>query len=59
VLRQYTARRAAQGRERVTVPIFVLIPEQPHANRISIGSARTRAEQRMAEELAKGLAALA
>ena len=57
-LRKFTARREKQGREEVTTVIFVLIPEQPHANRVSIGSAVARAESRMAEEFAKGLAAL-
>jgi hypothetical protein len=53
-------RRGGQRLTRTqTIAVFALIEQQPHANRISIGSARARAEQRMAEELAKGLAALA
>ncbi len=59
VLRKYTERREAQGREEVTVPIFVLIPEQAHANRVSIASAGDRAYRRMIDEHAKGIAALA
>lgn len=57
-VRKLTKGRIEQGRKEVTVPIFILIPEQPHANRVSIGSAVARAEQRMAQEFAKGLAAL-
>ena len=57
-LRKLTDRREAQGRKEVTVPIFILIPEQVHANRVSNGSAVERASRRMAEELAKGLVAL-
>lgn len=41
-----------------TIAVFALIEEQPHANRVSIGSAVARAERRMAVELMKGLAAL-
>ena len=41
-----------------TIAVFALIEEQPHANRVSIGSAVSRANRRMAEEFAKGLAAL-
>ncbi|MBD3762435.1 DUF6441 family protein [Rhizorhabdus sp.] len=41
-----------------TVAVFELIEEQPHANRVSIGSAVERASRRMAEELAKGIVAL-
>lgn len=41
-----------------TIAVFALIDEQPHANRVSIGSAVARAQSRMASELAKGLAAL-
>lgn len=57
-LRKMTGRRESQGRKEVTVPIFILIPEQPHANRVSIGSAVDRANQRMIDEFAKGVAAL-
>ena len=57
-LRKFTQRREDQGREQISVPIFILIPEQVHANRVSIGSAVERAERRMADEFAKGLAAL-
>lgn len=57
-LRKLTDRREAQGREKITIPIFILIPEQVHANRVSISSATERAYQRMIAEYAKGIAAL-
>lgn len=41
-----------------TIAVFALIEEQPHANRVSIGSATARANQRLIEEFAKGVAAL-
>lgn len=41
-----------------TIAVFALIEEQPHANRVSIGSATARANQRLIEEYAKGIAAL-
>jgi hypothetical protein len=39
-----------------TIAVFTLIEQQPHANRVSIGSAVNRATTRMAGELAKGIA---
>lgn len=57
-IKKLTARRAAQGREKVRRAIFMLIPEQEFANRVSISSAVTRATRRMADELAKGLSRL-
>lgn len=56
--KKLTARRAAQGRERVRRAIFMLIPEQEFANRVSVEAAVSRAMNRMADELAKGLAKL-
>ncbi|MFN3351874.1 DUF6441 family protein [Pseudorhodoplanes sp.] len=53
VVKKAAKRRLEQGREKVTRAIFVLIPEQPHANRISIGSARERAYQRLVSEYAR------
>lgn len=41
-----------------TIAVFALIEEQPHANRVSIGSAVNRSQSRMADEFAKALAAL-
>ena len=41
-----------------TIAVFALIEEQPHANRVSIGSAVNRATSQMAGEFAKSLAAL-
>lgn len=38
-----------------TVAVFALIEQQPHANRVSIGSAVARAERLMAQEFAQGL----
>ncbi len=40
------------------IAVFALIEEQPHANRVSIGSAVTRANSRMIDEFAKRVAAL-
>jgi hypothetical protein len=57
-LRKFTSRREAQGRDKVTIPIFILIPEQPHANRVSIGSAVERANRRLIDEFTKGVAKL-
>lgn len=57
-LRKFTPARAAQGRERVIVPIFILIPEQAHANRVSIESAANRAQTRLTNDLAKRIARL-
>lgn len=52
-------RRGGQSLTRTqTIAVFALIDEQPHANRVSIGSAKARATTRMASEFAKGLAAL-
>ncbi len=60
----FTAPRLAAERRRggqrltktQTVAVFALIEEQPHANRVSIGSAVARAQSRMASEYAKRLA---
>lgn len=41
-----------------TVAVFALIEQQPHANRVSIGAATDRANRRMVEEFAKGVAGL-
>lgn len=41
-----------------TIAVFALIEEQAHANRVSISAAVSRAERRMAQELAQGLARL-
>lgn len=41
-----------------TIPVFALIDEQPHANRVSIGSALARAERQMIDDFAKRVAAL-
>lgn len=41
-----------------TIAVFALIEEQPHANRVSIGRAVSRAERQMAQDFAKGLAAV-
>lgn len=41
-----------------TIAVFALIEEQPHANRVSIGRAVSRAERKMGEDFAKGLAAV-
>jgi len=41
-----------------TIAVFALIEQQPHANRVSIGSAVNRAGSRMIDEFAKRVAAL-
>lgn len=52
-------RRGGQqvGKTKV-IAVFALLDEQPHANRVSIGSAAQRAYRRMVDEYAKGVAAL-
>lgn len=55
-VRKLTERRIAEGRQRVSIPIFILIPEQVHANRVSIESARNRAQERLTTDLAKRIA---
>jgi hypothetical protein len=40
------------------IAVFALIETQAHANRVSIGAAVARAERRMAQEFAQGLARL-
>lgn len=39
-------RRGGQQVQRVTIPMFALIAEQPHANRVSIGAALQRATEK-------------
>lgn len=41
-----------------TIAVFALIEQQPHANRVSIGSAVERANRRLIDEFTKGVAAL-
>ena len=41
-----------------TIAVFALIEQQPHANRVSIGSAVNRAGSRMIDEFAKRVAGL-
>jgi len=52
-------RRGGQNLQKTqTVAIFALIEEQPHANRVSLGAARLRAERRMGTEFANRIARL-
>lgn len=59
------ARAAAQRRggqkvgETRTIAVFALIEEQPHANRVSLGAARQRAERRLGSEFGSRIAKLA
>lgn len=55
--RKFTTARAAQGRQKTLIPIFVLIPFQKHANRISLEPAIRRAEASISSEFAKILRA--
>lgn len=57
-LRKLTARRAAQGRSSETVPIFVLIPVQRFANRVSLEAPIARAADTMAANFNRRLGAL-
>lgn len=56
VLRQATAARrardaiAGRGRKVQSVPVFVLVPAQRHADRVGIESAVARAERRLIED---------
>lgn len=54
-LRALTKGRVAQGRQRETVVVFVLIREQPHANRVSIEGAVRRAVDRIDSEFGEQL----
>lgn len=54
-LRAFTSGRAAQGRERITVPIFVLIPDQQFGNRVSVDDAVRRAVDRLDSEFSRHL----
>lgn len=57
-LKKRTRRRAQQGREKVTRAIFLLIPEQKHANRVSLAAAIQRSERYMAQSFARRIARL-
>lgn len=52
-VRKLTARRAAQGRDEETVPIFLLIPQQRHANRISLDAPVRRAHDYIARGIGR------
>jgi hypothetical protein len=50
-------RRGGQNvSQRVTVPVFALLDEQQHANRVSIQSAALRAQDKLSSDLAKRIA---
>ena len=57
-LRKMTARRGAQGRGSETVPIFVLIPFQRFANRLSLEAPIQRAGSDLASGFRQRVAAL-
>lgn len=57
-VRKLTSRRAAQGREASTVPIFLLIPQQKHANRVSVAAPLRRAHDYIARGIGPRLTAL-
>lgn len=57
-LKQLTRRRQAQGRERVTSAIFMLIPEQAHRNTMSLAPLIDQARQYMGKSYARRLAAV-
>lgn len=53
-------RRGGQNvTQRMTVAVFALIDEQPHANRVSVESAKRRAQDRLSTDLAKRIARIA
>jgi hypothetical protein len=56
--RKLDVSRTGQARARKTVPIFLLIPFQRHANRVSVEPAITRARAGLARAIDRNLAAL-